>query len=129
MLGQSKISSFFKSQPMKRPLEDQQSCQSSPSKAMKTDGSSLSPEQKAAIQEKRQTALAKLASKTVPCGMGQSWKKALEPEFSKDYFKKVCIFEMFQIVICNTALDSLVSLLDCIVRLCRVYSPSLGLVA
>lgn len=92
MLGQSKISSFFKSQPMKRPLEDQQSCQSSPSKAMKTDGSSLSPEQKAAIQEKRQTALAKLASKTVPCGMGQSWKKALEPEFSKDYFKKLMQF-------------------------------------
>ena len=119
MLGQSKISSFFKTQPMKRPLEDPQSCQSSPpSKAMKTDGSSLSPEQKAAIQEKRQTALAKLASKTAPCGMGQSWKKALEPEFSKDYFKKVCIFEMFQIVNCNcklyfTALDSLVSLLDC----------------
>ena len=86
MLGQSKISNFFTPQTMKRTLEDPQS---PPSKAMKTEGSSLSPEQKAAIEEKRQAAIAKLASKTAPTGMGQSWKKALEPEFTKDYFKKV----------------------------------------
>jgi hypothetical protein len=84
MLGQSKISSFFKSQPMKRSLEGVQ--YSPPSKAMKTDGCSLSPEQKAKMEKNKQAALAKLAA---PSGMGQSWKKALEPEFSKDYFKKV----------------------------------------
>ena len=87
MLGQSKISKFFTSQPMKRSLEVLEGHQSSPpSKAMKTDGCSLSPEQKAAIEKKRQAALARLAA---PSGMGQSWKKALEPEFNKDYFKKV----------------------------------------
>jgi hypothetical protein len=72
---------------MKRSLEALEGQQTSPpSKAMKTDGSSLSPEQEAAIEKKRQAALARRAA---PSGMGQSWKKALEPEFNKDYFKKV----------------------------------------
>ena len=91
MLGQSKISSFFTTETTKRRSEDLPV--SPPSKSMKIDqsgaGSRLSPEQKSAIEEKRKAALSRLASKTGPNGMGQSWKKALEPEFSKDYFKKV----------------------------------------
>lgn len=71
---------------MKRKLQEQHSPQPS-SKAMKTGD--LSPEQKATIEEKRQAALARLASKNAPSGMGESWKKALEAEFTKDYFKKV----------------------------------------
>ena len=93
MLGQSKISSFFTTETMKRRSED--SPNSQPSKSMKTDHNSntegfrLSPEQRSAIEEKRQAALLRLASKTGTNGMGQSWKKALELEFGKDYFKKV----------------------------------------
>ncbi|XP_028391306.1 uncharacterized protein LOC114516123 [Dendronephthya gigantea] len=89
MLGQSRISRFFVKQPMKRKLEDQQSPPRS-SKAMKTGD--LSPEQKASIEEKRLQALAKFASKSAPSGMGESWRKALEAEFTKDYFKKLMAF-------------------------------------
>lgn len=87
MIGQSKISSFFKTQPMKRSLENEQSDEKSspPSKAMK---STLSPEQKAAIEVNRQAALTKLGGRYAS-GMGQSWKKALEPEFTKEYFRNV----------------------------------------
>lgn len=90
MLGQSKISSFFTSQPMKRSLEDNNT--SPPAKALKTEKSSLSPEQKQAIEEKRMVALAKLANKVAPNNMGLSWKKALASEFKKEYFKKVKIY-------------------------------------
>ena len=90
MLGQSKISSFFTSQPVKRRIEDNKT--SPPAKALKTENSSLSPEQKQAIEEKRMAALAKLANKVGPNNMGLSWKKALAVEFNKDYFKKVKIY-------------------------------------
>lgn len=84
MLGQSKISSFFASKPMKRSLEDEEG---SSSKAIKTDnGESLSVEQRDFIEEKRLVALDKLYG---TAAMGKSWKEALKREFSKEYFKKV----------------------------------------
>ena len=91
MLGQSKISSFFTSEPVKRRIEDTDKT-SPPAKALKTEDSSLSPEQKQSIEVKRMTALAKLANKVGPNNMGLSWKKALAVEFNKDYFKKVLRF-------------------------------------
>lgn len=90
MLGQSKIHSFFTSQPMKRSLEN--SGTSPPAKALKTVKLSLSPEQKEAIEEKRTTAIGKLANKLGPKGMHKSWKKSLVAEFNKDYFKKLMQF-------------------------------------
>lgn len=93
MLGQSKISNFFTTQPMKRTLQNNND--SPPTKVLKTD-ISLSPEQKEAIEAKRMAALAKLASKVAPSHMGLSWKKALTAEFNKDYFKKLMNFVQFE---------------------------------
>lgn len=76
---------------MKRRIEDTDKT-SPPAKALKTEDSSLSPEQKQSIEVKRMTALAKLANKVGPNNMGLSWKKALAVEFNKDYFKKLMQF-------------------------------------
>lgn len=55
---------------------------------------SLSPEQKAMIEVKKQQALAKLkhsgnVGKPLSDLIGETWYKKLQPEFSKDYFVKV----------------------------------------
>lgn len=49
----------------------------------------LSPQQKQMIEEKRQQALEKLHGKNDVAYMGDTWKTALQSEFSKDYFVKV----------------------------------------
>lgn len=54
----------------------------------------LSPEQKQRMEENRQKALAKLQAKQTDgllVDVGESWLKALEPEFSKTYFSQVIV--------------------------------------
>ena len=97
MKGQSKIRSFFTSQPAKRKPSDINGNQP-PAKVAKSEdtasasiqsSTSLSPEQERMIESKRQAALVKLDSKHGAGNMGASWKAALSAEFHKDYFKKV----------------------------------------
>ncbi|XP_072027152.1 LOW QUALITY PROTEIN: uracil-DNA glycosylase-like, partial [Amphiura filiformis] len=52
----------------------------------------LSPEQKERMESKRAEAIKKLKTEILqkaPPGFGASWAKALEPEFNKEYFKKL----------------------------------------
>ncbi|XP_060068486.1 uracil-DNA glycosylase 2-like [Ylistrum balloti] len=115
MIGQSKISAFFKTGPTpnKRSTEMTQDEQNiTPSKKTKTekqeltpetkssaDGTStaLSPEQKARMEQNRIKAIAKLHSKTanskgLVVNFGETWKNALEKEFSKNYFLELTKF-------------------------------------
>lgn len=51
---------------------------------------SLSPEQLDRISKNKKAALERLsANQTVPSGIGESWKKALNAEFGKPYFRSV----------------------------------------
>ena len=76
---------------------------STPAKHVKTNddaendkmSSSLSPEQKQRMESKKQEALLKLNVNLQDIDMGVSWKKALENEFSKPYFKKVIFTKNF----------------------------------
>ena len=56
--------------------------------------SSLSPEQKKTIEQNKQNALLRLQNNTsgMLSQMGESWRIALNEEFSKEYFQKVIIF-------------------------------------
>ena len=76
----------------------------------KSRQSSLSPEQKKRMEEKRLEAQAKLESKKGPQNFGLTWKKALAAEFDKEYFVKVsnstdidwgcaCVFSLYYHVI------------------------------
>ena len=93
--SQKPISSFFQ----KSTKRNSSNMASPPAKIAKTDSgdgkentatSPLSPEQKKRMEENRLKAQEKLLEKTTQeFAIGQSWKKALEPEFSKEYFIKV----------------------------------------
>lgn len=66
-----------------------------PSNDCSSDSLSLSPEQKSLIETKRLEAQMKLLNKKssgLLTNVGLSWFKALQDEFSKDYFIKVCEF-------------------------------------
>lgn len=49
----------------------------------------LSPEQLDRIARNKQAAQERLAAHSAPEGMGESWRRALQKEFTKDYFKGV----------------------------------------
>ncbi|XP_050964876.1 uracil DNA glycosylase a isoform X1 [Labeo rohita] len=54
---------------------------------------SLSPEQLDRISKNKKAALERLsANQTVPSGIGESWKKALNAEFGKPYFRSLMSF-------------------------------------
>ncbi|XP_033730346.1 uracil-DNA glycosylase-like isoform X1 [Pecten maximus] len=116
MIGQSKISAFFKAgqTSSKRSTEVTHDDQNTPPKKARmdkqeltpetkcnTDGltvsSALSPEQKARMEQNRMKAMAKLHSNNsnsegLVVNFGDTWKKALEKEFSKDYFQGLTKF-------------------------------------
>jgi len=92
--SQKSISSFFQ----KSTKRSSSNMSSPPAKIAKrndekenaTTTSPLSPEQKRKMEENRVKAQEKLLEKTTQeFDIGQSWKKALEPEFSKEYFGKL----------------------------------------
>ncbi|OWF48535.1 Uracil-DNA glycosylase [Mizuhopecten yessoensis] len=111
MIAQSKISSFFKTgqASSKRSSEVTQNDQNTPPKRAKTENKeltpekksntdgfavspALSPEQRARMEQNRINAVAKLHtlnSQGLLVNFGNSWKNALEKEFSKDYFQKL----------------------------------------
>ncbi|XP_053407280.1 uracil-DNA glycosylase-like isoform X2 [Mercenaria mercenaria] len=83
--------------PTKKPKLDDG--ENSPKAGKENVNISLSPEQKQRIEENRQKALAKLATKHSDPGgilvnVGESWKEALQDEFSKPYFEKLNKFVM-----------------------------------
>lgn len=103
MSNQKKISSFFNSSGTKRRADDADVSADSPqTKSSKTDHSSpdsslkqplsnLSPEQRERMEANRKKALEKLQANKSPQFFGDSWRKALTAEFSKEYFVKVCM--------------------------------------
>ncbi|XP_039266489.2 uracil-DNA glycosylase 2-like [Styela clava] len=87
MSSQRKISSFFnvaqkKTGNLKRPLKEKEICSSA--KRPLTESPNNKPVQ-THISLKKQTYMDSLGLETI----GESWKKALEPEFHKDYFVKL----------------------------------------
>jgi len=104
MSNQKKISSFFNSSGTKRRADDADVSADSPqTKSSKTDHSSpdsslkqplsnLSPEQRERMETNRKKALEKLQANKSPQFLGDSWRKALAAEFSKEYFVKLTNF-------------------------------------
>ena len=102
MPTQKKISSFFNTSGTKRSAEDAGVSAVSPqSKSLKTGDqsspesnsqrpiSNLSPEQRERMEANRKAAEKKLLANKSPQFLGESWRKALAEEFSKEYFVKV----------------------------------------
>ncbi|XP_032226114.1 uracil-DNA glycosylase isoform X2 [Nematostella vectensis] len=103
--GQSKISSFFGKPATKRKADETENASKYPPSKFakekdKSDSDeadnkspiSLSPEQKARMNQKRMEAEEKLLANTGPRNFGLSWKKALKEEFTKDYFERLMKF-------------------------------------
>jgi len=96
---QKSISTFFQ----KSTKRFSSSENTTPAKVQKIDenknkenSSPLSPEQKKRMEEKRLEAQAKLTDRaTHGLCIGETWRKALSAEFTKDYFVKVCIICSF----------------------------------
>lgn len=49
----------------------------------------LSPEQLERIRRNKEAALQRLASRSVPAGFGEGWRRPLAGEFTKPYFSQV----------------------------------------
>ncbi|XP_036597228.1 uracil-DNA glycosylase isoform X2 [Trichosurus vulpecula] len=113
MIGQKTLHSFFPpSAPRKRRsgaetpadpgteavVEESEDASISPAKKSRPEdepsapSSPLSPEQLDRIQKNKAAALLRLASRNVPAGFGESWKRQLNAEFSKPYFNKLMGF-------------------------------------
>ncbi|GAB6021957.1 hypothetical protein CHUAL_006118 [Chamberlinius hualienensis] len=98
MVKQEKISSFFKRSsdnmvPLKRTLTTGND--ENPTKKQRTEPARLSVEQRETIEDNRTKALIKKTVKDVSAlheNIGISWFKALEPQFSKPYFKSLSEF-------------------------------------
>ena len=94
-LTQKSISNFFQKSTKRPNSSSNNNSETPPNKIVKTDTTTnnstpLSPEQKRRIEENKLKAKAKLLEKTMSSfDMGITWKKALESEFSKEYFFKV----------------------------------------
>lgn len=104
MSNQKKISSFFNTSGVKRCADDAGVSADSPQcKSSKTEGqsspeanskrplSNLSPEQRQRMEANRKEAEKKLLANKSPQFFGDSWRKALAAEFSKEYFVKVSL--------------------------------------
>ncbi len=59
-----------------------------------TSSLSLSPEQLERISKKKAALERLAANQAVPNGFGESWKKSLNAEFGKPYFKSVSDYHM-----------------------------------
>ncbi|XP_051828949.1 uracil-DNA glycosylase [Antechinus flavipes] len=113
MIGQKTLHSFFSpSAPRKRrsctelpadpgkeaAAEEGEDASASPAKKSRpgdepaAPSSPLSPQQLERIQKNKEAALLRLASRNVPGGFGESWKRPLSAEFSKPYFMKLMEF-------------------------------------
>ncbi|XP_068937626.1 uracil-DNA glycosylase isoform X2 [Petaurus breviceps papuanus] len=107
MIGQKTLHSFFSpSAPRKRRsdtetpadpgtevvVEKSEDASVSPAKKSRPEdepcalSSPLSPEQLDRIQKNKAAALLRLASRNIPAGFGESWKRQLSAEFGKPYF-------------------------------------------
>ena len=89
---QTSISTFFK-RSEKRSSTSVEENAMLPSKVQKQDASSsLSPEQKCLITQKKKIAEEKLQQNLMRgvSGIGDSWRIALSTEFNKTYFQQVC---------------------------------------
>lgn len=86
---QQSISTFFKKS-TKRPADENENIPPKNQKLENPSNIMLSPEQRRRMEDNKAKAEEKLKEKTVSCfDVGSSWKKALEPEFSKPYFLKL----------------------------------------
>ncbi|XP_016339696.1 uracil-DNA glycosylase-like isoform X2 [Sinocyclocheilus anshuiensis] len=102
MIGQKSITSFFSPMTKKRNLDEIHTCPGDARDHGKkrklerddvTSSLSLSPEQVERISKNKKAALERLAAnQAVPNGIGESWKKALNAEFGKPYFKSLMSF-------------------------------------
>uniref|UniRef100_A0A672LQB6 Uracil-DNA glycosylase n=1 Tax=Sinocyclocheilus grahami TaxID=75366 RepID=A0A672LQB6_SINGR len=102
MIGQKSITSFFSPMTKKRHLDEIHTCpgdardHGKKRKLERDDVASslsLSPEQVERISKNKKAALERLAAnQAVPNGIGESWKKALNAEFGKPYFKSLMSF-------------------------------------
>ncbi|KTG31221.1 hypothetical protein cypCar_00040718 [Cyprinus carpio] len=102
MIGQKSITSFFSPISKKRNLDEILTCPGDArdhEKKLKlerndlTSSLSLSPEQLERISKNKKAALERLAANQAePNGIGESWKKALNAEFGKPYFKLLMSF-------------------------------------
>ncbi|KAI1900996.1 hypothetical protein AGOR_G00055590 [Albula goreensis] len=105
MIGQKTIHSFFSPVAKKRPLEENHSANKeapkdnvSPVKKQKPTNNealtinALSPEQLDRIAKNKRAALERLAVHNAPDGFGESWRKGLNAEFGKPYFKRLMEF-------------------------------------
>uniref|UniRef100_A0A671TB71 Uracil-DNA glycosylase n=1 Tax=Sinocyclocheilus anshuiensis TaxID=1608454 RepID=A0A671TB71_9TELE len=91
MIGQKSITSFFSPMTKKRNLDEIHTCPGDRDDV--TSSLSLSPEQVERISKNKKAALERLAAnQAVPNGIGESWKKALNAEFGKPYFKSLMSF-------------------------------------
>ncbi|XP_057214193.1 uracil DNA glycosylase a isoform X2 [Triplophysa rosa] len=102
MIGQKSITSFFSPTSKKRNLEELNTFNDDAkddAKKQKKESSDVisspspSPEQLERIAKNKAAALVRLNShQHVPDGIGESWKKALNREFGKEYFKSLMSF-------------------------------------
>ncbi|XP_063050145.1 uracil-DNA glycosylase-like [Engraulis encrasicolus] len=106
MIGQKSIRNFFppadnKKRVAKEVKDDAEDAKENVNKKMKTENTEtvsvipsppLSPEQLDRIARNKQAAQERLAAHSAPEGMGESWRRALQKEFTKDYFKGLMSF-------------------------------------
>ncbi|XP_048045666.1 uracil DNA glycosylase a isoform X2 [Megalobrama amblycephala] len=95
MIGQKSIKSFFSPAAKKRNLDEILSGDDGKKQKLESDtfSPSLSPEQLERISRNKKAALERLAAhQPAPDGIGESWKKALNAEFGKNYFKSLMSF-------------------------------------
>ncbi|XP_043924454.1 uracil-DNA glycosylase isoform X2 [Protopterus annectens] len=97
MIGQKTINSFFSPVSKKRVLNEKtdENTELTPVKRArcieedtvpKVASPPLSPDQMERIRKNKEAALQRLASRNIPEGLGDSWRKELMGEFSKPYF-------------------------------------------
>ena len=92
---QKSISNFFQKSTKRSSSSSSNNNETPPSKISKPSTTTnnttpLSPEQRRRMEENKMKAKEKLLEKTMSSfDMGATWKKALESEFSKEYFIKV----------------------------------------
>ncbi|KAG5840362.1 hypothetical protein ANANG_G00188000 [Anguilla anguilla] len=105
MIGQKTINSFFSPVGTKRTLEankqdTKEKAENNVSQVKKLKPTSdmpptittLSPEQLDKIEKSKRAALERLAAHNAPDGFGESWRKELNAEFGKPYFKRLMSF-------------------------------------
>uniref|UniRef100_A0A8C8SGG2 Uracil-DNA glycosylase n=1 Tax=Pelusios castaneus TaxID=367368 RepID=A0A8C8SGG2_9SAUR len=96
MIGQKTLHSFFSAAPPRK--RDRSPGPAGPAKKPRPpeeepeQASPLSPEQLERIRKNKAAALQRLASRSVPPGFGEGWRRHLAAEFTKPYFAQLMAF-------------------------------------